>query len=141
MTDFIIKTSPSPDEIDIIYQGLLSYNQQFFNEVKHTPLAIFKEENGQKIAGICGDILGNWLRIRYLWVSEDNRHQKLGSKLLQAIETEAIKLGAKFVELDTFSFQALPFYKKHGYTIFGTLENYPISEQKYFLHKTLETPH
>ena len=38
---------------------------------QYTPLAVFKEENGKKNrGGITGDILGNWLRIRYLWVDQ-----------------------------------------------------------------------
>lgn len=45
--------------------------------------------------------------------------------------------GAKYAEVDTFSFQALPFYQKQGFEIFGMLENYPISDKKYHLRKDL----
>lgn len=36
-----------------------------------------------------------------------------------------------------FSFQALPFYQKQGYEIFGTLDRFPDAHQRYFLRKTL----
>jgi hypothetical protein len=39
--------------------------------------------------------------------------------------------------LDTFSFQARPFYEKLGYHIFGTLENHPAGHQHYFMTKKL----
>jgi hypothetical protein len=41
------------------------------------------------------------------------------------------------VSLDTFEFQARPFYEKLGYTIFGTLEGYPPGYRQYFLTKHL----
>ena len=33
--------------------------------------------------------------------------------------------------------QALPFYEKHGYTVFGVLENYPTGHSRYFVRKSL----
>lgn len=132
-----ITTSPTSDEINEIYEGLLSHNLHYLSFDQYTPLAVFKEENGKKIGGITGDILGNWLRIRYLWVDSEHRGKKLGTELLQTMERTAKEKGAKYAELDTFSFQALPFYQKQGFEVFGTLENYPISDNKYYLKKTL----
>jgi hypothetical protein len=37
--------------------------------------------------------------------------------------------------LDTFSFQARPFYEKLGYEVFGQLEDYPRGHSRYFLQK------
>ena len=34
-------------------------------------------------------------------------------------------------------FQALPFYEKCGYIIFGALEDYPIGHSRYFVRKSL----
>jgi hypothetical protein len=39
--------------------------------------------------------------------------------------------------LDTYSFEARPFYEKHGYSLFATLDDYPIGFSKYFLKKIL----
>ena len=39
---------------------------------QYTPLAVLKRKM-VKIGGITGDILGNWLRIRYLWVDKAYR--------------------------------------------------------------------
>ncbi|HEK0787454.1 TPA: GNAT family N-acetyltransferase [Proteus mirabilis] len=130
-------TNPTPNEINEIYEGLLTHNLRYIQMEQYTPLAVFKEENGKKIGGITGDILGNWLRIRYLWVDKANRGQNIGTELLQAMENTAKEKGAKYAEVDTFSFQALPFYQKQGFEIFGTLENYPISDKKYYLRKNL----
>ncbi|MBG6031341.1 GNAT family N-acetyltransferase [Proteus hauseri] len=132
-----VTTNPTANEINEIYEGLLTHNLQFISFDHYTPIAVFKEENGKKIGGISGDILGNWLRIRYLWVDKAYRGQNIGTALLQTMENTAKEKGAKYAEVDTFSFQALPFYQKQGFEIFGTLENYPISDKKYYLRKTL----
>lgn len=72
-----------------------------------------------------------------MWVDKAHRGQNIGTELLQAMENTAKEKGAKYAEVDTFSFQALPFYQKQGFEIFGTLENYPVSDKKYYLRKDL----
>ena len=39
--------------------------------------------------------------------------------------------------LDTFRFQARPFYEQLGYRVFGVLENHPAGHQRYFMTKQL----
>jgi len=52
-------------------------------------------------------------------------------------EDEARHRGAKNAYLDTFSFQAPDFYKKHGYRVFGELQDFPPGHQRHFLTKRL----
>ena len=72
-----------------------------------------------------------------LWVREDERRKELGSKLLKAAENEARKRGCHHVHLDTMSWQAPEFYKKHGYEVIGILDDIPKGNQKYLLMKDL----
>jgi hypothetical protein len=39
------------------------------------------------------------------------------------------------VFLDTFEYQALPFYERHGYELFGTLDGYPPGWRQYHVRK------
>ncbi len=55
--------------------------------------------------------------------------------MLRAAEQEAVKRSCLHAHLDTFDFQALPFYQKQGYEIFGQLEDYPVGHKRYFLQK------
>ena len=79
----------------------------------------------------------NWLCIQFLFVSEQLREQGIGSKLLEAAKSEAKQRGCKYAFVDTFSFQAPIFYKKHGYQEVFTLEEYPYTEKRHYYTKNL----
>ena len=60
-----------------------------------------------------------------------------GRQWLMIAEDEARKRGAKHAYLDSFSFQAPAFYKKHGYRIFGELQDFPPGHNRHFFTKKL----
>jgi hypothetical protein len=45
--------------------------------------------------------------------------------------------GCTHAHLDTFSYQARPFYEHHGYELFATLDEYPPGQQRFFMRKSL----
>jgi iron complex outermembrane receptor protein len=47
------------------------------------------------------------------------------------------KRGCHSAYLDTFSFQAKPFYERCGYEVFGVLEDFPKGHQRFFMRKSL----
>lgn len=49
-----ITTNPTPNEINEIYEGLLTHNLHYIQMEQYTPLAVFKDESGKKIGGITG---------------------------------------------------------------------------------------
>ncbi|MGN2755623.1 GNAT family N-acetyltransferase [Aliivibrio fischeri] len=61
----------------------------------------------------------------------------IGSELLAKAESYAIEHGCHSSFLDTFSFQAKPFYEKHGYNVEMVLKNHPITSERYYLTKSL----
>jgi len=103
---------------------------------KNVQIFIRNREN-KAVGGAIGNIFGGWLYVSLLWVEESLRNKGNGTKLLKMTENEAVKLGCKYAHLDTYSFEARPFYEKNGYTLFATLENYPEGHNKYFLKKEL----
>jgi len=82
---------------------------------------------------------GAWLHIRHLWIAEPLRHQGYGSSLLRTAEEEATVAGCRGAFLDTFSFQARPFYERHGYECFGELRDHPPGHAHYFMRKLLKS--
>lgn len=55
--------------------------------------------------------------------------------LMRTTEREAVARGCAHAHLNTFSFQARPFYEKLGYQVFGQLRDYPSGRTRYFLCK------
>ncbi|GAB4512833.1 MAG: hypothetical protein OHK0046_12930 [Anaerolineae bacterium] len=56
---------------------------------------------------------------------------------MQRAEELAWEAGCKNAYLDTFSFQNLVFYQKHGYEIYGQLADFPPGHTRYYLKKSL----
>lgn len=77
------------------------------------------------------------LFINQLFVDAHYRDLGLGSSLLMKIENEAKKRGALLAHLETFDWQAKAFYLKHGYEIFGILEDCPSGHKRYYMKKKL----
>jgi GNAT superfamily N-acetyltransferase len=122
-----------------VVEGLLEYTSSKISSMeppKTIPIFIRDREN-RVVGGVIGHVFGSWLYVELLWVEDSLRNKGNGTKLLKMIESEAAKLGCKYAHLDTFSFEARPFYEKHGYTLFATLENYPEGHSKHFLKKKL----
>ncbi len=102
------------------------------------PLAVFaRDRDGALVGGVQGTVNWNWLHIALFWIAAEQRHLGLGSRLITAIENAARQRGCTDAHLDTFSYQARPFYERHGYALFATLDDYPTGHQRFFLRKKL----
>jgi len=89
------------------------------------------------VDGLIGATHWDWFYIVLLWVKGELRGHGCGHRLLTLAEDEVRKRGAKNAYLDTFNFQALDFYEKHGYQVFGVLQDFPAGHQRYFINKQL----
>lgn len=136
--EYKMTDEPRQEDIDAILNKLKNFNLAHIELAEVKPLAIFvTDEKAEIIGGISAETHGNWLKIFYLWVDENIRDQKVGSKLLLDAETEAISRGCKYSFLDTFGFQARDFYLKAGYREVFTLEEYPIFGKRHYMVKQL----
>ena len=121
-----------------LFNGLLEYNLARIEDQHPQDLGIYlRNESGEITAGLIGSTHGNWLFVKYLWVSESLRGQRVGSQLLETAEQTARERGCKYSFLDTFSFQAPEFYQKHGYQVAFVLEEYPLTGKRYYFSKGL----
>ncbi|WP_298473449.1 GNAT family N-acetyltransferase [uncultured Psychrobacillus sp.] len=96
-----------------------------------------KDEKDQVLGGIMGEVCWNWLEIHVLIMDESLRKNGYGSKLLMEAEEIAKERKCDFIKLDTLSFQALEFYKKHGYEVYGTLPYVGRDFDHYYMKKDL----
>jgi len=102
------------------------------------PLAVWLRDNeGGIVGGLTGRSGGGWLFVEYFWLPEAHRGGGLGSTLIRSAEREAVARGCIGVWLDTFSFQAPGFYRRHGYEVFGQIDDCPAGHRRFFMRKRL----
>lgn len=99
------------------------------------------DDEGSIIAGCIVEI-DSWkiACIDTLWVDENYRGQGLGSALIREAECAAKEKGCYAMTLGTFDFQARPLYEKHGFTVCGTIKNWPRGHENYLMMKRLDRP-
>lgn len=140
MQDFTltIETDPSPTDIKALGDGLTEHALPTTRAPGFLPLAVFaRDADGRLVGGISALVNWNWLQIALVWISPELRRNGLGSQLLSRIESAGKERGCTNAHLDTFSYQARPFYERHGYELFATLDDYPTGHQRFFLRKKL----
>lgn len=131
--------NPNKNEIEFVNNALEKFNNMHVGPDNHLLLNIVEyDENQNVIAGILGGTYWGWLHIDILWVDENFRSKKIGSRLLIAAENEAKKRGCHSVHVDTMSWQAPEFYKKHGYELISELDNIPDGYKKFHFIKRLD---
>ena len=131
--------SGDEDDAEYIDDKLVEYNWSQVPAV-HDFEWIGKKIQGSSdepaAAGFAGVNFWNIAFLEMLWVDEPFRNQGMGSCLLSDIEREAKKSGACIVMTDARDWN-VGFFKKLGYTVYCTLEDYPNGYRKYKLQKRL----
>ncbi len=136
-----VEDTPDPADVQCIKDELNAYNLRVTGLRDYRPLAIFlREEVGTIIGGLTGFTLGSALKIEHLWVRDELRRQGHGARLLATAEREAGERGCDIAVLDTFSFQAPKFYRRHGYRLRGATD-WPRGHRQCFFQKRLKREH
>ena len=122
----------------VVGGGISSYNDQQAGDDNAQRLSlVLQTPDGQAVGGVIGVVYWDWFSIELMWMEEKYRGQGYGHRLLTLAEEEARDRGARHVHLDTFSFQAPAFYEKHGYEVFGELQDFPPGHQRIYMWKDL----
>ena len=117
---------PQDNDVEALKAGLTEYNESFTGAVFREKIASFvKDDSGDVVGGILGEINWNWMHIQGLWVDESIRRRGWGLKLLTEMEEYVLSQNINNIRLETTTFQALGFYLKAGYSVFGELPNMP----------------
>ena len=121
-----------------LLKGLIDHNAEQTGYRSYVDLQLAaRDARGRLIAALEGGIWYRWLTIKLLWVAKGHRRDGVGRMLIARAEAEAIKRACVGAWLDTFSFQARPFYEKLGYRLCGTIDGFPPGHKRFFLQKRL----
>jgi GNAT superfamily N-acetyltransferase len=134
--------APDNDTIKALAKKLMHFNEVNSGrslDYRSLIISVTHPDTDELLGGLWGGTNYSLLHIELLYLPEDLRGAGLGRQLMAQAEQEAVQRGCHGVWLDTFSFQARGFYERIGYTVFGTLEDYPPGHSRFFLKKNFET--
>ncbi|MET3897739.1 GNAT superfamily N-acetyltransferase [Devosia sp. UYZn731] len=136
--EIVLDAAPTETDRKAIQDALVAFNRSKTTLRDYRDVAVLiRDDAGTTIGGAWGYTSYRWMFIELLFVPESLRGQDIGTQVMEQAEAHARSLGLVGIWLDTFSFQARPFYEKLGYSVFGTIEDYPPGGARYFLSKTL----
>jgi GNAT superfamily N-acetyltransferase len=134
----IVAANAGSADREIIASGVRAFNEGRAGSSQASPLAVLlKDDSGQTVGGLWGRTSFGWLFVELLFVPEALRGRRHGVRLMEAAENVALARNCHAVWLDTYDFQAVPFYEQLGYREFGRLEDYPREHTRHFLRKNL----
>lgn len=133
----IFKERALPEEIEAIRAGVLE-EATLAGMGDTVPFVLtIKDNNSQILAGATGCSMYGFIFTEWLWVAREHRKKKWGSRLLKAIEELGKKRNCLFSCLFTMSWEALPFYERHGYQVEFVREGFEKNSKMYYLRKPL----
>jgi GNAT superfamily N-acetyltransferase len=134
--DLFLELTDDPQESDrtVLLEGFRALNEPFLGPRDLRAIGVFARAEGEIQGGLVGATSRGMLHVDLLWVRPDRRSDGLGSRLL-ALAEEAKARGCRGSWLNTFDFQARPFYERNGYTVFGELQGFTNGHFRIFMSK------
>jgi GNAT superfamily N-acetyltransferase len=135
---FTLEPNPSPEQEYLVIDPLIAYNEAQAGPRNSKKFALFvRSETGELVGGLLGSKNWNHFFVAALFVQEQARREGVGRELMERVEALALEQGCDAIFLDTFDFQAPGFYEKLGFKVFGTLPDYPVGHQRFYLVKRI----
>jgi ribosomal protein S18 acetylase RimI-like enzyme len=133
-----IASPPDPAADAVVTNGLRAHLVRAWGDTERSDVSVYlRDDAGEVVGGIVARIAWGWLYVERLWIAAAHRGRGHGVRLLEAAETHAVERGCRGVHLDTFGDEALPFYRRCQYEVWGTLEGLPPGGRQHFLRKRL----
>ena len=135
---FALESNPSPEQEYLIIDPLIAYNEAQAGARNSKRFAFFvHSESGDLVGGLLGSTHFNHFFVSALFVQENARREGIGGELMKRAEELALQQNCDAIYLDTFDYQAPGFYEKLGFKVFGTLPDYPVGHQRFYLVKRI----
>jgi GNAT superfamily N-acetyltransferase len=138
-TGFVPSDTPAPGTFEAIFRTLEASSEPLIGRAVTKWLVIpLHDDAGSVVGGLWGCTNFNWLHVQMLVVPEARRGRGIGTALIESAEAEARARGCRGAHVDTFSFQAVSFYRALGYTSFGVLPDYPPGHSQVYFYKRFD---
>jgi GNAT superfamily N-acetyltransferase len=137
---FAASDTPEVGTFEAIFEALDATSRALVGPARpHLLVISIRDDGGVVVGGLWGYTVFQWLHVQMLVVPEKLRGLGIGSALMAEAEAVARERGCCGAYVDTFSFQAAPFYRKLGFTPFGVLDDFPPGHHRVFFRKRFGT--
>lgn len=133
----VVSDEPAARDVQFLEASIDEFNLSHTGVRDARLLSIFVHDDDRIVAGLYGWTWGGCCEIKTFWIDEQWRGQGLGTRLMNAAETEARVRGATQMVLSTHSFQAPDFYRRFGFEVVGSVDDYPAGHQSIYMRKRL----
>jgi|ERR1700674_906667 len=134
----IVESEPKPEDVRVLEEALNEFNVAATGIHDGKLFGLFlRGADNVVVGGAFGWTWGGTCYVRYLFVPQSLRHRGQGTRLMNAVETEASDRGCRQIVLETHDFQAPGFYFRLGFELTGRVEEYPRGHRYLTLVKRL----
>lgn len=139
MTYAITRAADAGAAYQPILDALVAFNIETAGDPEEKTFALTINTPGtdEVAGGLWAMSLWGSFYIALVIVPRAARGQGLGARLMDQAEDQARAWGCHNMWLDTFAFQARPFYEGLGYSVFGQLDGPSPAFPRYFMRKDL----
>lgn len=118
----------------VVDEGLGEYNDGAAPLHEVRPLACFaRQGDGPVVGGAIGRTWGRHAELQQLWVDPARRHRGIATSLLERFHAEGAARGCDTFYLETWTFQAVGFYRRLGYETAYVLEDVGPGHDKHLM--------
>ena len=131
-----------PADVAVITDGLGAYDfgQTGYRDFRRLAVFVRDRQTGKVVGGLYGRSSFGLVYVDWLFLPEDLRRARIGSRVLAMAEEEGRRRGCTRIALTTLSVQAPGFYRKQGYDVAATLDCDPPGLTRYYMTKRLVPP-
>lgn len=122
-----------------LWEVLRAFNVKAVGHCENHAFAVLLRdpESRAVVGGVWGRSVWDSFYVDMLVTPERYRGAGHGGRLMAQVEDEARLRGCRNIWLDTFAFQARPFYEKLGFRVFGQIDGPSPIFPRYFMIKDL----
>ena len=137
--DIIVTDELDPADVAVITDGLSAYDlsQIGYRDFRRLFVVVRDPQTGKVVGGLYGRSEFGLVYVDWLFLPEDLRRARIGSRVLAIAEEEGRRRGCTRIALTTLSVQAPGFYKKQGYDVAATIDCDPPGLTRYYMMKKL----
>ena len=137
--DITVTDELDPADVSVITDGLGAYDlgQIGYRDFRRLAVFVRDPQTGKVVGGLYGRSEFGLVYVDWLFLPEDLRRARIGSRVLAMAEEEGRRRGCTRIALTTLSVEAPGFYKKQGYDVAATIDCDPPGLTRYYMMKRL----